>query len=362
MAGRDALLGSHHRCNPWRPCGRCRRIARRAPQRELGDELVDQRGRIESSRPAMFARHLHRLGDLLAEADVVPPESVVFSCRSPGSSSAGWCGHRLEQGMPATACPGTSRLRLGVEAGQQLGGDDEELQRVVEGAEPALDLCLLSTVALVGLLRLGVVLAARRHHDRRLGVLPPRVLAASSADLLVVEDAELAVEGDDLGLQAERRDLRRSGRRCPRRRRRCARASAASRRLRPCAPSAPSPRRTGPPARPAPRTPGRAASVERCETLSRRLDTWQRRAVGHRRPASSRSGGGRGRRVAEPLVRVAAAVEIGVPVRPMKSRSAEPRASPGRDALLGAVGLIGEDDDVAPVVEDARRPRSGRSS
>ena len=94
-------------------------------------------------------------------------------------------------------------LRLGdggVEAGQQLAGDDQDLQRVVRVSVAVEELLLGVFVPDVDL-PLGRILLGRAHDDRG-GVRPQQLV-----HLGLVEKAALAIEDDDLGLEAIRLNL-----------------------------------------------------------------------------------------------------------------------------------------------------------
>ena len=128
---------------------------------------------------------------------------------------------RLQQGVVAQRLVEVHRLQdRRVEAGQQLGGDDEDLQRVVGVAEAVEQRLLL----VLGRARS----ASATRADRSARRVITTALASSGRMLverLLVEDARLAVVDDDLRLEAVRLDvLLEVLRRCRRRSRRAARA------------------------------------------------------------------------------------------------------------------------------------------
>ena len=249
-------------------------------------------------------------------------------------------GDRLEQRVPAQRLVQVhDLLDRGVEAGEQLRGDDQESPAGRRVAEPLLDLRLLPSRSA----RRPLPLRVRPCRCRRSS--PPRPPCASPRSAMSRVNSsrrrpQLPVERDDLGLHARAgRPWRRSGRRC-RRTRAAMRSGFQQQRLDVRAPC-----RRGTPRSSSVRSSSSAissnassrASWSRWKSTSR-VSTWMgtRGAVGdralHRVGVQDAAGVVR---VAEQLEGVAVRVAIGVPVSPKNcafgsaARMSSPSGPPG---------------------------------
>ena len=124
--------------------------------REEREALLHRARRAWSLSPSMFADHaaeallveLERLRHVVEHAEVVDDETVRLLVAVGAVRAA----DGLEQRVVAQRLVEVHRLEDGrVEAGQQLGRDDEELQRIVRIAEAIEELLLLVARAGVGL-------------------------------------------------------------------------------------------------------------------------------------------------------------------------------------------------------------------
>ncbi len=169
--------------------GQCR-VDRRA---ELGLEFLDVRDDLLDGGLV----ELERLGDVVEHAEVVDDQAVGLVRVDPVGAGDG-----LQEGVLLERLVQVLRVQdRGVEAGQQLRGDDDDLQRVGGVVEPRGDRFEVVPAG-CPLRPLGRVVAGLAHHDR--GRLGGQVLV----ELGLVGDAGGLVVDDDLGLEALRVDLR----------------------------------------------------------------------------------------------------------------------------------------------------------